>query len=172
MTNKISKLFVLVVIFALVLPTAVTAPLKAQAAGPISFTILHTNDFHGNLELAGSNPGAARVAQKIAGIRGEVGANKVLVFDAGDMMQGSLVSNLQKGLPVIDYYRTISFNAATFGNHEFDWGQTVLGERIAQAEAPGTSDRIPDANGGSEHHQEGRWWGMHMGAIQRQRDSL
>ena len=52
------------------------------------------------------------------------------------MMQGSLLSNLQQGLPTIDYYRTIGYDAATFGNHEFDWGQTVLGDRIAQAEAP------------------------------------
>jgi 5'-nucleotidase len=93
---------------------------------------LHTNDFHGNLELSGSNPGAARVAQKIVDVRTAVGESNVLLFDAGDIMQGSLLSNLQKGLPTIDYYRTIGYNAAIFGNHEFDWGQTVLGDRIAR----------------------------------------
>ncbi len=117
-------------------------PTPAQAA-PIGFTILHTNDFHGNLELFGSNPGAARVAQKIADVRSAVGADKVLTLDAGDIMQGSLLSNLQKGLPTIDYYRTIGYNAATFGNHEFDWGQTVLGDRIVQAEAAATADETP-----------------------------
>lgn len=118
-------------------------PTRVAAAGPIGFTILHTNDFHGNLELSGSNPGAARTAQKIADVRAAVGADKVLLLDAGDIMQGSLLSNLQKGLPTIDYYRTIGYNAATFGNHEFDWGQTVLGERIAQAEALATADESP-----------------------------
>ncbi len=39
-------------------------PRRGLPASPIAFTILHTNDFHGNLELSGSNPGAARVAQQ------------------------------------------------------------------------------------------------------------
>ncbi len=121
---------------------ALPAPLPAQAA-PIGFTILHTNDFHGNLQLSGSNPGSARLAQKIADVRTAVGAQNVLVFDGGDMMQGSLISNIQKGLPTIDVYRSIGYNAATFGNHEFDWGQTVLNDRITQAEAPATADESP-----------------------------
>jgi 2',3'-cyclic-nucleotide 2'-phosphodiesterase (5'-nucleotidase family) len=138
MRRFIPKLVALLVIVSLALPV----PLPAQAA-PISFTLLHTNDFHGNLQLAGSNPGAARVAQKIADIRAAVGASNLLVLDAGDIMQGSLLSNLQKGLPTLDYYRTLGYNAATFGNHEFDWGQTVLTDRIAQAEAPATADETP-----------------------------
>ena len=128
-----TALVVLAVLIGLAVPI-VAAP--AGAAGPIAFTILHTNDFHGNLELSGSNPGAARVAQKIADVRTAVGAANVLTFDGGDIMQGSLLSNLQQGLPVIDYYNTIGYNAATFGNHEFDWGQTVLGARMAQANFP------------------------------------
>ena len=78
-------------------------PTPRQAAAAVSFTILHTNDFHGKLEPSGSNPGAARVAQKIADVRTAVGAANVLLFDAGDEMQGSLLSNLQQGAPVIDY---------------------------------------------------------------------
>jgi 2',3'-cyclic-nucleotide 2'-phosphodiesterase (5'-nucleotidase family) len=115
----------------------------AAAADPISFTILHTNDFHGNLEAAGSNPGAARVAHVVNDVRDAVGPENVLLLDGGDIMQGSLLSNLQKGLPTIDYYRTLGYDAATLGNHEFDWGQTVLGDRIAQAEAAATADEQP-----------------------------
>ncbi len=139
MANNIHKLIALLIVLSLAMPT----PLPAQAASPVNFTILHTNDFHGNLELSGSYPGAARVAQKIADVRAAVGAQNLLVLDAGDIMQGSLLSNLQKGLPTIDYYRTIGYTAATFGNHEFDWGQTVLGDRIAQAESPATADETP-----------------------------
>ncbi|HEX9259996.1 MAG TPA: bifunctional metallophosphatase/5'-nucleotidase, partial [Acidimicrobiales bacterium] len=127
----------------LFIPVVAAAP-PAQAA-PTAFTILHTNDFHGNLELSGSNPGAARTAAVINGVRSAVGADNVLLFDAGDIMQGSLLSNIQKGVPTIDYYRTIGYDAATFGNHEFDWGQAVLGQRIAQAEAAATADESPVA---------------------------
>ncbi len=141
-TRRASTLLVvLVVLFSQIITTAGAAP-KALTS-PVTFTILHTNDFHGQLEPSGSNPGAARVAQKIADVRAAVGDQNVLALDAGDMMQGSLLSNLQKGLPTIDYYRTAGFDAATFGNHEFDWGQTVLGERIAQAESPATADETP-----------------------------
>ena len=135
------SLILVLLVSGLALPAA-AAPAAAPAA-PVTFTILHTNDFHGNLELSGSTPGAARVAQKIVDVRTAVGADKVLVFDAGDIMQGSLLSNLQKGLPTIDYYRTIGYNAATLGNHEFDWGQIVLGDRITQAEAAATADESP-----------------------------
>jgi 2',3'-cyclic-nucleotide 2'-phosphodiesterase (5'-nucleotidase family) len=116
-----------------------SAPTGAQT----SFTILHTNDFQGQLELAGSNPGAARVAAVINGVRTAVGTDNVLLVDGGDVMQGSLLSNLQKGLPAIDYYRTIGYDVATLGNHDFDWGQTVLAQRVAQAGAAATADSQP-----------------------------
>ncbi|HMN58933.1 MAG TPA: 5'-nucleotidase C-terminal domain-containing protein [Anaerolinea sp.] len=131
MHKRISKFFVLILILAIALP--VQAASIRQVDDIVSFSVLHTNDFHGNLELAGSNPGAARVAAVINTIRTAKGAENVLLFDAGDIMQGSLLSNLQYGLPTIDYYKTIGYDAATFGNHEFDWGQTVLADRVTQA---------------------------------------
>ncbi len=60
------------------------------------------------------------------------------------MMQGSLLSNIPTAGPPHDrLLPTLGFNGATFGNHEFDWGQTVLGDRIAQAEAVATADEKP-----------------------------
>jgi 2',3'-cyclic-nucleotide 2'-phosphodiesterase/3'-nucleotidase len=119
------------------LPAASAAP-----AVSVTFTILHTNDFHGQLEASGSNPGMARTAAVINGVRTAVGAANVLLVDAGDEMQGSLLSNLGdgtptgKGLPTIATYNAMGYNVATFGNHEFDWGQTVLGARTTQATYP------------------------------------
>ena len=55
----------------LVSPFAVAFP--AAPAGAATFTILHTNDFHGQLELSGSNPGASRVAAVVNGVRNAVG---------------------------------------------------------------------------------------------------
>lgn len=141
-----ARIRTLLLVLALVTMGFSLAPPPASAEpGDLTFTVLHTNDFHGNLEQAGSNPGAARVAKKIEDVRTEVGAQNLLALDAGDMMQGSLLSNLQRGLPTIDYYRTAGFDAATFGNHEFDWGQDVLGQRIAQAEAAAAGAEDPMA---------------------------
>lgn len=135
------RILTVVVIFGFLLPVAAVHPAKALA--PISFTILHTNDFHGQLEATGSNPGAARVANTVNTVRTAVGPANVLLLDGGDRMQGSVLSNLQQGVPTVAYYRTLGYNAGTFGNHEFDWGQTVLGDRIAQAEAPASGSQTP-----------------------------
>jgi 2',3'-cyclic-nucleotide 2'-phosphodiesterase (5'-nucleotidase family) len=48
-------------------------------------------------------------------------------------MQGTLLSNIYQGYPTIDYYRQIGYDVTTFGNHEFDWGQSVLAQRALQA---------------------------------------
>jgi len=103
-------------------------PLAAPSA--VTATILHTNDFHGNLELAGSNPGSARVANVIEGVRADPTAGTVLLVDAGDIMQGSLLSNLFHGESTIDVYNQMGYDVATFGNHEFAWGKTVLTDRL------------------------------------------
>jgi len=115
---------------------------QAKAAAPITFTILHTNDFHGQLQASGSNPGLARVAAKANEIRTSVGASNVLLVDGGDEMQGSLLSNLQHGAPTIAAFNAMGYDVATFGNHEFDWGQTNLIERITQADYPFVSANI------------------------------
>jgi 5'-nucleotidase / UDP-sugar diphosphatase len=142
MTNKIRKLIVLLVILSMAIPF--TAPVNTVAAPPtnVTFTILHTNDFHGQLEevyatpATSSNPGMARVATIVNNVRTEVGSANVLLVDAGDEMQGSLLSNIKQGVPTIDVFNTMKYVAATFGNHEFDWGQTVLSDRTTQATYP------------------------------------
>jgi 2',3'-cyclic-nucleotide 2'-phosphodiesterase (5'-nucleotidase family)/subtilisin family serine protease len=103
---------------------------------PVKITLMHTNDFHGNLEPAGSNPGMARLAYKIKQVRDEVGAANTLLLDAGDIMQSTLLSNLKKGEPTIDLYNFVGYEVATYGNHEFDWGQQTLISRTKEANFP------------------------------------
>jgi 2',3'-cyclic-nucleotide 2'-phosphodiesterase (5'-nucleotidase family) len=128
MLRRIEKFLVLVFILFIAVPVP---------AATVDFSILHTNDFHGQLEyLGGSNPGAARLAQKIEEVRAEVGAENVLLVDAGDMMQGSLLSNIWRGESTIGTFNAMGYDVATIGNHEFDWGQTVLSDRASQATFP------------------------------------
>ena len=131
----------LLVVGALAASTVAT-PATAAPPNPVSFTILHTNDFHGQLEASGSNPGSARVATVVNTVRAAVGADKTLLVDSGDEMQGSLLSNLGdgtatgKGIPTIATYNAMGYDVATFGNHEFDWGQVNLANRTAEATYP------------------------------------
>ncbi|HEX9017292.1 MAG TPA: 5'-nucleotidase C-terminal domain-containing protein [Chloroflexota bacterium] len=144
MSTKKRLLFAFVLALGLLVPGV--SPVSHVAAdgsgGAVSFTILHTNDFHGQLQLSGSNPGMARVADTVNAVRASVGADNVLLVDGGDEMQGSLLSNLQKGAPSIAAFNAMGYNVATFGNHEFDWGQQVLADRTAQASYPFVSANI------------------------------
>ena len=129
-------------LLAVPLAAAITFTDAAHAAGTVNFTILHTNDFHGQLQASGSNPGLARVAAVVNGVRSSVGAGNVLTVDAGDEMQGSLLSNLQKGAPTIAAFNAMGTQVATFGNHEFDWGQPTLTDRTTEAAYPFVTSNI------------------------------
>lgn len=146
MLKKTSSLLCIVVILALMLPAAASAQPASFPAVPVTFTVLHTNDIHGNMEFQSggstSNPGLARLAKVVNDTRTSVGAANVLVVDAGDEMQGSLLSNLKKGEPMIAVLNAIGYNVATFGNHEFDWGQDTLVARTTQAAYPYVSANI------------------------------
>lgn len=138
-TSKNWMVLTLITTFVLIFSTFSTAvnaaPMKQVTMD--TFTILHTNDFHGQLQNkvgSTSNPGLSRVAKYFNDTRTAVGAAKVLVVDAGDEMQGSLLSNMYKGEATIGAFNAAGYDLATFGNHEFDWGQTVLSDRTTQAD--------------------------------------
>ncbi len=157
-TWRALAVFVTLVLLFSQFASVLAAPAAAPAA-PVSFTILHTNDFHGQLQAADpdpnkiSTPGMARTARVINAIRAAKGADNVLLVDAGDEMQGSLLSNLGdgtaggKGIPTIATFNAMGYNVATFGNHEFDWGQTVLAARTTQATYPFVTSNIVKMDG-------------------------
>jgi 5'-nucleotidase/UDP-sugar diphosphatase len=109
-----------------------------QASLPKQITILHTNDFHGQLETDyRGRGGSAYMAGKINEIRSAVGADNVALMDAGDVyFAAQPVSQLVLGESAIDAYNMIGYDVAAFGNHEFDKGQTVLISRTMQSDFP------------------------------------
>jgi 2',3'-cyclic-nucleotide 2'-phosphodiesterase (5'-nucleotidase family) len=156
--RSLTVLVTLTILFSL-FSSALGAPYSVPPAIPVTFTILHTNDFHGQLQAANadpnkiSTPGMARTARVVNAIRTAKGAANVLLVDAGDEMQGSLLSNLGdgtasgKGAPTIATFNQMAYDVATFGNHEFDWGQTVLGLRTTQATYPFVTANIVKMDG-------------------------
>jgi 2',3'-cyclic-nucleotide 2'-phosphodiesterase (5'-nucleotidase family) len=100
--------------------------------------ILHTNDFHGYLVPTidankNSVAGAAREASIINSVRSTFGKDHVLLVDAGDAIQGATIANMFQGKDVIEVYNAMGYDVATLGNHEWDYGQQVLKDRIAEA---------------------------------------
>jgi 2',3'-cyclic-nucleotide 2'-phosphodiesterase (5'-nucleotidase family) len=136
-SNKVLSFALILVLLTswFVIPAAAQGT-QATPSGTAKIVILHTNDFHGNLEPAGSNPGMARAAKVINDVRAAEGAANVALLDAGDEMQGTLLSNLFKGESTIDVFNALGYQAATFGNHEFDWGKPTLIARTQQAQFP------------------------------------
>lgn len=95
---------------------------------PIHFVILHTNDLHGHIlpyavkDKKGATiqvGGYDRLGYLVEKIRRN---NPVLLLDAGDISQGTPVSNLFFGEPMAQSMDILHYDAAVVGNHEFDWG--------------------------------------------------
>jgi 2',3'-cyclic-nucleotide 2'-phosphodiesterase (5'-nucleotidase family) len=101
--------------------------------------ILHMNDFHGfaiPYKPYGSDEdqgGFAHLAARVEELRAE---KPTLFLAAGDMIQGNNWANLSQGKSSIESMNTMKFDAMVVGNHEFDFGQAVLKERIEEATFP------------------------------------
>jgi len=90
-------------------------------------TILHTNDWHSRIEpfpkdkSRNSNKGGA--ARRTALIREIRKSEKnVLLFDAGDIFQGTPYFNYFGGELEFKLMSKMGYDAATIGNHDFDGG--------------------------------------------------
>ena len=126
-----------------------TPPKPAAAADGRRLMVIGINDTHGAL-LSVPPPrwissstksdigGADWFAGYVDAIRADYAAKggEVVILDAGDEFQGTLISNQFHGRSVTDVYNAIGVTASAVGNHEFDFGMPVLKERIAQAKYP------------------------------------
>ena len=117
----------------------------AWAEGPITVTILHTDDTHAHLEpfepsgqpLQG---GIARRYTAIQQVKAE-GGNVILV-DGGDAFQGTLFFNQWQGEEEAYFMNALGYQAMAVGNHEFDSGPTALANFIQKANFPVLSANV------------------------------
>ncbi|MCP4448204.1 MAG: bifunctional metallophosphatase/5'-nucleotidase [Myxococcales bacterium] len=103
-------------------------PTKASAT---SLTIIGTNDLHGHIEMLPLFGGYLNIVRSHP-------ERAVLLLDGGDMFQGTLASNLREGAPIVAAYNLLGYDAATIGNHEFDFGPVGP---AATASLPGQDPR-------------------------------
>src|SRR5690242_14874355 len=84
-------------------------------------TIFHTNDMHARLLPSDNGAGGfAQLAEAIGRERRNCGS--CLLLHAGDLVQGTPVSTIFRGVPVFEIANLFRFDAGTIGNHEFDYG--------------------------------------------------
>ncbi|MCX7953737.1 MAG: bifunctional metallophosphatase/5'-nucleotidase [Bacteroidales bacterium] len=88
--------------------------------------ILHVNDMHGKIDKM------PYLATLVKSIRSEY--KNVLLVSAGDIFSGNPVvdKHYEKGYPIIHLMNEIGFDISVLGNHEFDFGPTILQKRIKE----------------------------------------
>lgn len=90
-------------------------------------TIFFVNDQQGQID------NFSKIKQIIDKERQEV---DVIVTCGGDIFSGNpVVDNYEeKGYPMIDMMNKVGIDISVIGNHEFDYGESILAERINQAD--------------------------------------
>ncbi len=86
-----------------------------------TLVVLSTNDMHAKIRQF------ARLATAVEACRDT--AQMVLLVDAGDRWTGNAYVDRAPvpGMPIIRLMNRLGYDAATLGNHEFDFGQAFLG---------------------------------------------
>ncbi len=125
----------------ILMTTCALALTAGTAYADYTLHVIHINDLHSRIEPinrfdstcnAEDNAagecfgGIARVITKINELREELAGENVIVLDAGDQYQGSLMYTTYKGDVEAEFAELIGFDAMAVGNHEFDDGDEGL----------------------------------------------
>lgn len=116
--------------------------LAASAQRTKQLTILHTSDTHSRIE-----PIDSHAADQYAGMGGVVRRATflkdyrakhpdVLLFDCGDISQGTPYYNLFQGEVEVKMMNLMGYDAMTIGNHEFDFGLENMARLFRMANFP------------------------------------
>lgn len=127
----------------LIIVIALLSALTATAKKQKQLVILHTNDTHScimplnenldNKDLAGRGGFLRRV--NMVKEQRQLHPN-LLLIDSGDFSQGSGYYTLFKGEVEVGLMNLMGYDAATIGNHEFDFGLDNMAKLFRQANFP------------------------------------
>jgi 2',3'-cyclic-nucleotide 2'-phosphodiesterase / 3'-nucleotidase len=132
-------------------------PFSAHAqANQAHLRVMETTDIHVHVwpydyyvDRAVDTLGLSRTAAHVANIRAE--ATNSLLLDNGDFLQGNPMGDFiayERGMaagdmhPVITAFNTLGVEAATLGNHEFNYGLSFLENALAGAAFPVVSANV------------------------------
>jgi 5'-nucleotidase len=123
---------VLAVVLLLVACSAPLGPLGGPAPPEARITLLQINDVY-TLEPVddGRRGGFARLATLVKRIRRENPATVLAL--GGDVISPSVASTLLKGEQMIGGLNALGLDLAALGNHEFDFGPTILAQRMRES---------------------------------------
>ncbi len=118
-------------------------PINTDAKKHKQLVILHTNDTHSTILPLNPNidnkdiAGRGGFLRRINMIKEQRSQNPgLLLFDSGDFSQGSGYYTLFKGEVEIGLMNQMGYDAATIGNHEFDFGMDNMAKLFRMANFP------------------------------------
>ena len=136
------KFFIAISLFCATL-AAPAQSVKTTAHATKTLEILHTNDTHSCILPLNPNLADTVVAgrggflRRLAMIEQERKKNPyLLLFDSGDFSQGSPFYTLFKGDVEVGLMNRMGYDAATIGNHEFDFGLENMARLFRMAKFP------------------------------------
>jgi len=144
-------------------------PFTARAnANQAHLRIMETTDLHVHVmpyDYYSDKPvdtvGLSRTATLINGVRAE--ATNAMLLDNGDFLQGNPMGDYvayERGMkegdthPVIDAMNAVGFDAATIGNHEFNYGLDFLMKSTAGAQFPVVLANVSKSLGANPREDE------------------
>ncbi len=103
--------------------------------------VVSTNDIHSSID------NFPRLATLVEGLREAEGEDRVLLVDAGDRWTGNPFVDIapEPLWPIVELQNELGYDVTTLGNHEFDWGQPRLRERIDGMDFPAVLANIESA---------------------------
>ncbi len=124
--NKIFTLFLFVILSIISCTTVHDNIIIPDEEITKNLTIFIVNDIHGQID------NFSKVKYIIDKERQKT---NVIITSGGDIFSGNpIVDNYpEKGYPIIDIMNRVGFDVSVIGNHEFDYGETNLKNRINQA---------------------------------------
>ena len=127
----------------LIIYIVLLASMTAVAKNHKQLVILHTNDTHSCIMPLNENldnkdlAGRGGFMRRINMIKEERKQNPdLLLFDSGDFCQGSGYYTIFKGEVEIGLMNEMGYDAATIGNHEFDFGMENMAKLFKMANFP------------------------------------
>ena len=97
--------------------------------------VFETSDIHGYISEIYNDEREYRlsyISDKVKDVRGYGDAyrkDKAVLIDTGDLYQGNVMSNINKGSAISAAMNAMDYDAVGIGNHEFDWLlETVIDE--------------------------------------------
>lgn len=146
----------------LALPSGIS-PQKV-ADDTVHITLLQVNDVYQAAPVdKGTRGGLARVAE----LKKEIAADSpnTLLILAGDTLSPSVASSIFKGRQMIAAWNAVGVDYAALGNHEFDFGDKVLQQRIAESHFPWLAANVIDRDSGQPFDHGKRYLVREFGGV-------